>query len=27
MHDNLEMEEGSHGGVHQDCGHVGHDIL
>lgn len=27
MHDNLDVEGGSHGGVHQDCGHVGHDIL
>lgn len=26
-HDNLDMEGGSHSGVHQDCGHVGHDIL
>jgi len=26
MHDNLDMEGGSHGGVLQDCGHVGHGI-
>jgi len=27
MHDNLDLEGGSRGGVHQDCGHVGHGIL
>jgi len=27
MHDNLDMEGCSNGGVHQDCGHVGHAIL
>lgn len=26
MHDKKDMEGGSYGGVHQDCGHVGHDI-